>query len=184
MTVIVGSIDRENQRMWIGSDALLSGDDETYASRNHKVFRKGGFLFGHTGSLRANQLIRYGSGMPRLTAARKKDLMQFMCNHVVRHMIDLLNKGGWGTIANGYLETDDNFMVMIGGRLFIVWSDFQVFEPEQDFFAIGSGARISLGSMVASEGMAEEDRVDLAIEAASVFSGSVGGKRTVISKKF
>lgn len=184
MTVIVGSIDRENELMWIGSDALLSGDDDTYVSRNDKVFEKGAFLLGHTGSLRANQLIRYGSGMPRLTAARRKDIMEFMCNHVVRHMIDILNEGGWGNSDNGYLETDDNFMVMVGGRLFIVWSDFQVFEPEQDFFAIGSGARIALGSMVASESMEEEDRIDLAIEAASVFSGSVGGERMILSKAY
>ena len=99
-------------------------------------------------------------------------------------MIDILNEGGWGNSDNGYLETDDNFMVMVGGRLFIVWSDFQVFEPEQDFFAIGSGARIALGSMVASEGMDEAERIDLAIEAASVFSGSVGGERMILGKAY
>jgi ATP-dependent protease HslVU (ClpYQ) peptidase subunit len=182
MTCIVGLV--EDNQMWIGSDTQASGENDILLIKNHKIFEKGPFLIGHTGSPRANQIIQHGPNPPRLTAKRRENLMGFMCNQFIDYMMGSFIAAGWARSAEGRVEIDDAFLVLVGGHIFSIWADFQVIETEENYFSIGSGSPSALGSLYTSEGGPPEDRIEIAIKAASHFSAGVGGHIDLLKKRF
>ena len=61
------------------------------------------------------------------------------------------------------------------GRIFIIWSDYQVLEERNNYTAIGSGRDLALGAFYAlrKEEMLAKDRVRMALEAAEKFNNAV-----------
>lgn len=184
MTVIVGFVDKEKRQMIMGSDTLLSGGQEAVSTSHEKIFEDGGYLIGHTGSPRAMQIVRYANKFPRYTKKYDKDPTEFVCNRIVPSLITCLIEHGYAKNEAGHIETEDIFMLMFRGHIYSIWSDFQVFEANHDFFAIGSGSQIALGSFMASEGQEPEDRVYMAVESSMEFSTNVGGECRMIKKKY
>ena len=130
------------------------------------------------------QIIRYATKFPRFTKKWEEDPTHFMCNRIVPVLITGLIEHGYAKNEAGHVETEDIFMMMFGGHIYSVWSDFQVFETNHDFFSVGSGSQIALGSLMASEDMDPHERVYLAIEAAMEFTTNVGGEIKLLQKKY
>ncbi len=73
------------------------------------------------------------------------------------------------------------FLVAYSGQLYSVESDFQTCRSVEPFLATGCGQDIALGAMFATEKMAPEKRVNLALEAAEKFSAGVRRPSVVLS---
>jgi len=186
LTVIVGFIDTENRIQYMGADTMLSACSDAVNSRHEKIFNSGSYLVGHTGSPRANQIIRYVHKFPRYTKRWSDDTTGFMCSKVVPGLMAALIEHGYAKNDCGHFEMEDIFMMMFAGKIYSIWADFQVFEPTTNFFAVGSGAQIALGSMMASAdmGLDAEERILLAVESSIEYSTNVGGECMLLSRKY
>lgn len=176
MTCVVGMIDTENRTQYLASDSLYSDGSRAAVGRVEKVFRVGPYLIGFCGNPRAIQLLRYNTKLP-LPPKDPASLMGFMASKFIGHVRKLFNASGLVLKGDGVVEQlgDMQIMVVVGGHIFVIWTDMQVEETAEDYNVIGSGEDLALGSLYSTEGHPAETRIRMAIVAASHHCASVGG---------
>jgi hypothetical protein len=135
-----------------------------------KVFRNGGYLFGFTTSFRMGQLLRYSLRPPTPAG----DIHKFMATTFVDAVRDCLKGGGWSK-KDSDREEGGTFLVGVAGRLFGVYSDYQIGEGVDGYMAVGCGDQAALGSLHATAALrvAPKRRVLMALEAAERLSVGV-----------
>ena len=162
MTCIVGVATPEG--VWIGGDSAAS-DYHTVSARNDaKVFENGPCVMGFTTSFRMGQLLRYALDVPPRDAA-DWDVDRWMSTQFVDAVRDCLKTGGWAQ-ANNNEEKGGTFLVGYAGRLFVVYSDYQVAQQADGLAAIGSGGEVALGALHARRDLSPQDRIIRALEVA------------------
>ena len=176
MTAIAGITD--GTTCWLAGDsAVVSGYDLTVRPEP-KVFARGPYLFGLTGSGRASQLLRYTFQPPDPAG----DLLEHMCTTFVSALRTCLKDAGWAKKTDEKENADAHFLAAVSGRVFKVWADYQVTEREDGYDAVGCGEDLLLGSLhtTAALGWAPEARLAVALEAAARFSTGVCPPFTVV----
>ena len=175
MTCIVGFIDKDRGKIWMGGDSAGSNSRHVQLRKDVKVFkRKSGdceFLFGYTSSFRMGQLLRYQLKIPQL---KQKELFKYMVTDFIEAVRKCLKDYGYSRVDNNE-EHGGNFLVAVKGRLFEIGSDFQVEEVFENYNAVGSGYEYALGALYAQalEPQEEEDVIGIlteALDAASHFN--------------
>lgn len=169
MTAIAGIV-QDGVVYIAGDSAGVSGTSLTVRA-DPKVFRRGGWVFGFTSSFRMGQLIRYKMKLPEVHG---DNMRMLMCTEFVDALRTCLGDGGWASKENER-ESGGNFLAGVNGRLFEIYSDFQVAERIIPFTATGCGQDLMLGSLHATQdsGMHPEMRLQKALEAAAAFSAAV-----------
>ena len=172
MTSIVGLA--ENGKVWIGGDSAGVAGLSMLVRADSKVFNNNGFVFGFTSSFRMGQLLRYRFKPPRRHP--EDDPEKFMSTEFVDAVRACLKDYGYAKVENSQ-ETGGVFLVGHSGQLFCVDNDYQVGVSIHPFHAVGCGADISLGVMLATSGtkMCPKTRILKALEAAQEFSAGVRG---------
>lgn len=126
---------------------------------------------GYTSSFRMGDLLTYCFKPPTIDI--NQDTLDYLVCSFIPSIITCFdthhysrNKDGskWGGV----------FLVAVEHRIFIVQDDFSVLEPTCGFASVGSGSEIALGALYANKDTAI-NRAKLAVEAASMFTPSVGG---------
>lgn len=172
MTCIVGIADGE--RVLIGADsaAVEGGGFALSVRADRKVVRVGDFAFGFTTSFRMGQLLAHTFTPP----ARRhgQDLFGYMVADFVPACRQVFELGGWAEVRDGR-HTGGDFLVGHAGRLFCVYSDFQVAEQAADFSSVGCGAELARGALWATQGQPMRSRAELALRAAAAMSAGVRG---------
>jgi len=171
VTAIVGISDGRGS--WIGADSLASDGWSQHGRSDSKLFRRGPFLIGFTDSFRLGQLLRYRLNVAPSTGA---DLAEFMATEFVDAVRTVLKDGGYATRKEEQ-EAGGHFIVSVKGRLFVVWSDYQVAEPAEGYAAVGSGQLAAMGSFHTSGllGLEPHRRCLLALAAAAHPTAGVRG---------
>ena len=168
MTCVVGLV--ADDRVYIGVDSAAVSGWTRRATKLRKVFRRGPFLMGYTTSFRMGQLLEHQLDVPPQTEGQSD--MAYMVGVFVESVRRLLKERGFARIeANN--ESGGQFLVGYRGRLYSIESDFQVGEMSDGFDAIGSGADVALGAMMALEGLKPAQRIRRALEVASHFNMGV-----------
>lgn len=85
---------------------------------------------------------------------------------------ECLKAGGWLSKSNDR-EEGGVFLVGTQGRLFAVYSDFQVGSSSNGYAAVGCGDALALGSLHSTIGRGARHRVTAALEAASHHNAGV-----------
>jgi hypothetical protein len=178
MTAVAGLI--ADGAVWIAADSAGVSGQSLSIRADHKAFRNGPYVFGFTTSFRMGQLLQY-----RLQVTGPDpddDLHAFMCTNFADAVRDCLKAGGWAE-KDKDREAGGNFLVGVNGRLFEVYSDYQVAEREDPFAATGCGESFLLGSLHTSAALdwPPEKRLIAALEAAERFSTGVQGPFRVVS---
>jgi len=168
MTCIVGLV--KDGEVFIGGDSAGVGGLSLAKRQDKKVFKNGEFIFGFTSSFRMGQLLRYSLTPPK--NLEEKDVYQFMVVEFVNAIRECLKNGGFARKDNE-TESGGTFLVGYKGRLFKIMDDYQVGEVFDNFTACGCGEDIALGSMFSSKSLGEEERILLALKAASNYSAGV-----------
>lgn len=158
----------------------ISGDSAGVAGldmrirRDSKVFTNGQFVFGCTTSFRMIQLLRYALTVPKRHP--DMDVMTFMTTTFIDSVRATLKSGGFCNINNN-VESGGTFLVGHAGRLFAVYSDFQVEETNDLFNACGCGETYALASLFSTSGstLTPTERLTAALECAAHFSAGVIG---------
>jgi ATP-dependent protease HslVU (ClpYQ) peptidase subunit len=175
MTCIVG-LEHEGS-VYVGGDsaAITDGTLAITCRADEKVFIDDAqdFIMGFCGSYRIGQLLRYAFVAP--DQPMRKDDMAYMVTDFIDAVRAMQKDKGSMKKENELEEHDAAFMVGYNGRLYVVESDFQVGRPGEGYAALGCGGEIALGAMYATRGskMKPEDRIKLALEAASEYSAGV-----------
>lgn len=168
MTCVVGLV--HGDRVYVGVDSAAISGWTRRATNLRKVFRRGPFLIGYTTSFRMGQLLEHQLDVPP-QAERQSD-MEFMVSVFVEAARRLLKERGFAKIE-GNTESGGQFLVGYRGNLYSIESDFQVGEMSDGFDAIGSGAEVALGAMMALSGEKPSARIRRALEIASHFNMGV-----------
>ncbi|TIX28883.1 hypothetical protein [Mesorhizobium sp.] len=155
MTCIVGLVD--GGKVYIGGDSAAVAGESIEMRSNRKVFRKGVFVIGFTGSYRVGQLMQYKMGAS--APATGGDLMV----HMVTKFAKELKKVGGDEI--------DELLVGHAGRLFKIGADYSIGEYAS-YTAAGAGAQYALGRLHGGAG-GPEDRLRAALEAAQTHCAGV-----------
>lgn len=182
MTCVVGMVDTEHKVQYIASDSLYSDGQRIAVGKVEKVFVSGKYLVGFCGSPRAIQLLRYNTKLP-VPPRNPKQLLPFMASTFIAHVRKLFNEHGMVLKGDNVMEQlgDMQSMVVVGGRIFVVWPDMQVEETTEMYNCIGSGEEYALGSLYSTEGNDAETRIRMAIAAASHHCETVGGPVNLLS---
>lgn len=174
MTCIVG-ITLKSGSVLIGADSAGVSGLDLRIRRDEKVFTNGDFIFGCTTSFRMIQLLRYKLTIPKRYP--DTDVMAFMATTFIDAVRNTLKDGGFAR-KESEVESGGTFLVGYAGRLFSVYSDYQVAENIDGFDACGCGDFYALGSLKTTNGYETErakERLGIALDCASYFSAGVIG---------
>lgn len=179
MTCIVGLA--EGGRVYIGGDSAgVAGLDITTRA-DAKVFRNGPYVMGFTSSFRMGQLLRYGFKPPQPHA--DDDLDRFMVTQFIEGTRRCLKDGGYAQVHDN-TERGGTFLVGIRGRLFTVFGDYQVAEPDDGYTSVGCGEDYALGALyTAKRSLSPTARIRAALRAAAYFSGGVQEPFQIVSTR-
>jgi hypothetical protein len=179
MTCIVGIRDSIGN-VWMGADSF-AGEEHYSLRADPKLFRKKlssphldipktEMLIGYTTSYRMGQILQYHveaeywPGMGEALFSWHAWLILSFIESVRKAFKDY----GYSEIKDAR-EAGGCFMIGIGGRLFTIYSDFQMEERHAGYSAVGSGSAYALGSLHTSEldnAAGPVRRIELALEAA------------------
>lgn len=162
MTCIVGLAAKGEA--YIGADSAGVDTNTKYTSvlkGNTKIFRRKGYVISGAGNLRQFSVLKGAFDPPK--PPDKGDLLDFLNTEFVKQLRETLLQH---TKANEY---DGTVIFGVQGRVFLMGSDFFIYEPGCGYVAAGSGRLQALGVFHATKKMATvpRRRVKLALEAAS-----------------
>ncbi|WP_226035776.1 hypothetical protein [Aquibacillus saliphilus] len=174
MTCIVGLV--FNGVTYIGGDSLGSNGYSKTVRKDTKVFKlkdTNKAVVGYTSSYRMGQLLMYAKGLIDSRDEPNID-HEYLVTRFIPNTIKLFEDGGYSKNSSGE-KTGGSFLLGYGDRLYQVSSDFQVGESIDGYDACGSGEEFALGSLKTTENsnMSPEERIHLALQAATKFSTSV-----------
>jgi len=173
MTCIVGL--QRNGTVWIGGDSAgTAGNMHQRVRADKKVFIKGEFIIGFSGSFRMGQLLRHSLVPPE--HVQGQDDLNYLVNDFVIAVRTCLEK-----------EPEDaapRFLFGYRGKLYGMQGDYQVAQPEDDFDALGSGGDVAIGALYASKSTREtEKRLTQALEASARNNAAVRPPFTIMKLK-
>jgi hypothetical protein len=169
MTCIVGLVEKGN--IYMGGDSAGVGGLSISIRADEKVFVNGPFIMGFTTSFRMGQLLRYKFAAPQQTT--EQDDMQYMVTSFIDAVRKCFSENGFGKLTDKDNNKGGTFLVGYKGTLYSIHEDFQVGKVALQYDACGCGEDIALGSLYSTKGKKPEERVRLALLAASTFSAGV-----------
>lgn len=173
MTCIVGLV--HDGKVYMGGDSAGVGGLDLTIRADKKVFRNGDFLMGFTTSFRMGQLLQYSFRPPQRYPDR--DVMAFMVTDFIEAVRNCLRAGGFAS-KREEAEQGGTFLVGYQGRLFKIDSDYQVGEAAAGYDSCGCGESFAIGAFYASQGVAPDERILLALRAAEANSAGVAAPFT------
>lgn len=170
MTCIVGLV--TSTGVLLGADSAGVGGLDIANRKDVKVFKNQDLVIGCTTSFRMIQLLQYQLHPPKRHP--ETDAMRYMVTDFVEAVRTCFRNGGFLT-KDREAEAGGTFLVGCAGRLFCVYSDFQVGERADGFDAIGCGESYAIGAMANTSDLEPRSRVQRALETAERFSAGVRG---------
>lgn len=147
MTIIIGVV--ENGAAWIASDSAVSLGDQVLTSLHPKYFeipigkQKRPLLIGVAGNLRIAQLIE-GVEMPHEGDEPRQFALK-LAEAIRGH----IRERGAAVDEQGEQYGDFQMLAIWEGRIFAIYGDFSVLEPDTKIVAIGSGQTAARGALYA-----------------------------------
>lgn len=157
-----------NNGVYLGGDSAgVSGFDVSIRT-DPKVFKNGSFIMGFTTSFRMGQLLQFKFEPPKNTD--KKPDYKFMVTDFIDAVKKCFNENDFGSKGSNVYGS---FLVGYRGKLYIIYEDLQVGINECGYASIGCGESYALGSLFSTYKLSPRKRVEMALNAASEFSGGV-----------
>jgi ATP-dependent protease HslVU (ClpYQ) peptidase subunit len=192
MTCIVALRCPRDNTVYIGGDSQGTGGHSKSNRLDKKVFRlNNGMKIGFTTSYRMGQILKYKLNLPSFIQ-EDIDLEQYMCTTFIDSVKRVLADNGAQYEENGVVS-GGTFIVAYKDRLFVIYDDFQVAEPEEPYASVGSGSDLALGCLKAFESfgilsgsgyITPNDNVHSfitrAINVAASFNSTVGGRVHIV----
>ena len=140
MTCIIGYIDNDNKKVYMGADSCASNGFKKETRKDRKIFKpenNKNFLISFTTSFRMGQLLMYSNIFPTEDEIQKNNMKidhKYITTILIPRIQNLFKEGGFGTDDEGGI-----FLIAYKNKLFKIESDFQVSEFLSEFVCGGSG---------------------------------------------
>jgi ATP-dependent protease HslVU (ClpYQ) peptidase subunit len=183
MTCIVGLIDGETT--YLGADSCASGGWREQILLQKKIFKLNdtpNAILGFSGSIRDLNLLQYAEDL-----IDKRDEPNINHKYIVTKFIPNVMKLFINNSRNqndkGISEIESYFLLGYKNKLWLIESNYSVFETKDNYQAIGSGTNYALGSLHTTNGTALTpiERIHKALQAASKFSVGVSAPYYIIN---
>lgn len=174
MTCIVGIV--KDGTIYMGGDSAGVAGLDVEVREDEKVFLlKDRFIIGFTTSFRMGNLLRFSLNPPGQPAGQGD--YEYMCTGFIEAVRKCFADNGFtGKSAEGH-NRDEGGQFLLGyrGKLYAVHSDFQIGKVRNNYNSVGCGRYYALGALYATQGseMSPQNRIILALRAATAFSGGV-----------
>lgn len=168
MSCVIGLAYR--RRVYMGADSGAVGSRFIRTTNLPKVFRNGPFLVGYVGSFRMGQVLEHHLKVP--PQQEGEDDMAYMVTRFVESARTALKEKGVLSVDHAR-ESGGQYLVGYRGRLYSINADFHVGDMADGFDAIGSGAVVALGAMMALEGTPPRERITRALEIVEYYTVDV-----------
>lgn len=173
LTAIVGII--ENDKVWMGADTQHTRGDTSLKDRTPKIFQKGPFTVGATGSARGVQLIYYAVDINEMiTDGDEKEAVFYLANELQK-INKLMNHC---KVEDGMEVSGVQLLVGIRSRLFCIEPNYYVHEIPSHI-AIGSSLSYSEGVLdyinEYDNDLSPEEKINRCLELTSGFDNGVSG---------
>lgn len=169
MTCIVGVA--EKGKVYLGGDSAGVGGLSITIRSDEKVFKNGKFIMGFTTSFRMGQLLRYKFSPPPQSMGQGD--MEYMVVNFIDAVRSCFSENGFGKMTDKDSNAGGNFLVGYNGVLYNIDNDFQVGIPTAQYDSVGCGTDLALGALHSTRGKKPQERLKMALEAASAFSAGV-----------
>lgn len=171
MTCIAGI--RENDRVYIAGDRMGSNGFTYSKYKQNKVFINSDFLFGVCGDYRAMQLLQHKYTPPD-RSTRQSD-HAYLFKSFTDSVIELFRENNAVNIIDSRTTWGGSLLFAYNSRLYVMHNNFQILEPEKNYYAVGSGEFHAIASLYSTDTMRmrPETRLRKAIVCASEFVLSV-----------
>lgn len=180
MTVIVAVRDEAGVVIGADSQTMFGWEPSTGAQAKVTLRRAASgrqIYIGVSGAVRLADIVRYVS-LPDGLGDRGLDDHEWMVTSLVPAMRAASSAAGFTEKEKDREAHGGCMLVVTGGRIFSVGSDWSVFEPRGNYWAIGSGEAIATGTLHALSSfvplMEADQLVRAALEAACAHSASCG----------
>jgi ATP-dependent protease HslVU (ClpYQ) peptidase subunit len=180
LTCIVGM--QRDGVVYIGADSQGTAEHSKATRLDPKVFIKGPFIIGISGSFRYGQILRFKFTPPAHHPPEKDDY-EYMATDFVDAIMQSLEDAGFLTLKEGVKSTSTHgaygySLIGYKGKLYYFGADFQIGMVSEGYDAIGSGFEIALGAMwIMAQNRTKykpEEAITLALQAASELNTTVG----------
>jgi len=170
-TCVVGLV--ENGVVYMGADCAGVSYPYVRLRKDPKLFRKDTMLIGFTSSFRMGQVLRYSLVLPKYDD--RIDPLEYVSTSLINAIRSAFKDGGVAQ-KDKEVESCGDFLIGFKGRLFGIFSDYQVGECMENYDAVGCGRDYALGSLYSTVTEANAKiRVEKALEVAAYFSAGVRG---------
>ncbi len=183
MTCIVGLLD--NGVTYIGGDSCASGGWREQILQQKKVFKLNdtpNAILGFSGTIRDLNLLQYAENL--IDKRDEPDIdHKYIVTKFIPNVIKLFNNNLRNQTDNGISEFESYFLLGYKNKLWLIESNYAVFETTDNYQAIGSGVNYALGSLYTTENskLTPIERIHLALQAASKFSTGVSAPFYIIN---
>lgn len=171
MSCAIGLV--HGKEIWLAAEGRGSTDEGVIRHDDcDKIFKNGLYTIAFVGSVRTGQILMPKHFEPPKDIAHLPDAIQARC----------VQQGCIGQGESG-LQMASNFLVVFKGKLYEILVDFQIKEVK-DYSSVGSGSAFAYGSLFSTtSNMSPEDRLAIALGAASRFSAECGGAFKIVKCK-
>jgi len=181
MTCIVGYIDKEDGKVYIGSDSVGATTCICRTLVDSKLFKKGDMIFGCTSSFRMIQIIQYNFEIP--IHPEDQDDLTYLCSTFMDALMKCFQDKGFARKDNEEI-TGGTFLIGYKSNLYTVQDDFSIMKSVEHFDSCGCGESYALAAMKVLDENTKLNvttKIEKSLEAAEHYSAYVRGPFKIIS---
>lgn len=163
----------DGRTIWMAGDSRSTSPYGVNVQRYPKVFERAGVLFGVSGHVWCNQVLRHLVDVPPVGAAEPEAWLVREFTPALRDALNRRGLVGCNTDGGSRLWA---LLVGLKGELFRVYDDLSLEALTGHYAVLGSGADYACGALYATEGLPIEptERLELALGAAAQHDAGVG----------
>ena len=179
MTCIIGLLDKEKDCVYIGADSLGSNYCSQALYKNRKVFKakdNNNILMAISGDFKLQNILSIEENLIEEIKHLKNEVdFEHIVKYTSPKIMNLANKYYCITNDKGYWSIGGNIIFSYKNQLYIIESNGQVLEPQDEYIAGGSGGNFAIAVLSQNKDKNTVTRIKEGLETAE--KHAVGVKR-------
>lgn len=146
MTCIVAI--RDKNYSIVASDSGAFTESSRLLTTTLKIGNFGKIIFGTAGSIRVINILKHYLNDPKLIKKTKtQDAETFIVKRFVPILKQALTEAGASYQNDGGHTFENEIILIVDTKIFVIQNDYSVLEPKEDFFASGSASYAASGAL-------------------------------------
>jgi len=169
MTCIIGVFDKEQNCVYIGADSLGSNGYSQQLFRNKKVFKatdNSNIVMAISGDYKLSNILSIEDKLVEELKELKNEVnISHIIQYTVPKIIDSAMKYRCYKNRDGYVSIEGDIIFAYKNQLYIIESNLQVLESDDDYLASGSGKQFAMAVLSQNKDKSTIDRIKEGLEA-------------------